>query len=154
MISKTTYLNGVASWARPCIAPALPAILSTNMPIVIRLGNAWGLMMTSGCMPLSVKGISTAGHFCEQTPFCPCRDENLSPMTGARGMRNVIWIFCSSVPPRSLLPVTRLHQKAVFWVITSPYTHPAIELRRHKPSRLPCIGQTLSDQLYHQYKLQ
>lgn len=136
MISETTYLNGVASWARPCIAPALPAILSTNMPIVIRLGNAWGLMMMSGCMPLSVKGISTAGQFCEQTPFCPCRDENLSPMTGARGMRNVKWIFCSSVSPRSL-PVTRLHQKAL-WVSTL-YTHPTIELHRHKPSRLPCI---------------
>lgn len=35
-----TYLKGVASWARPCKAPALPAILSTNIPIVIREGKA------------------------------------------------------------------------------------------------------------------
>lgn len=35
-----THWKGVASCARPCIAPAFPAILSTNMPMVIRLGNA------------------------------------------------------------------------------------------------------------------
>ena len=91
-----TYWKGVASCARPCIAPAFPAMLSTNMPIVMRDGNACGLMMTSGCIPLSVNGMSTAGHFCEQTPFCPCRDENLSPITGARVMRRVTLIFCSS----------------------------------------------------------
>lgn len=64
-----THVNGVASCARPCIAPAFPAMLSTNMPIVIRLGKACGLIITSGCIPLSLNGISMAGHFCEQTPF-------------------------------------------------------------------------------------
>lgn len=63
------YLKGVASWARPCRAPAFPAILSTNIPIVIRDGKACGLMMTSGCMPVSEKGMSIIGNFCEQTPF-------------------------------------------------------------------------------------
>lgn len=58
-----SYWKGVASCARPCIAPAFPAILSTNIPIVIRLGNAWGFIITSGCIPLSVNGMSTAGHF-------------------------------------------------------------------------------------------
>lgn len=57
--------------------------------------------MTSGCIPLSLKGISIVGHFCEHTPFCPCLDENLSPITGARGMRYVICTFCSSVSPAS-----------------------------------------------------
>lgn len=84
-----TYSKGVASWASPCMAPALPAILSTNIPMVIRLGNACGLMMMSGCIPLSENGMSTAGHFWEQTPFCPWRDENLSPMTGERVTRKV-----------------------------------------------------------------
>lgn len=67
--ANETHVNGVASWARPCIAPALPAKLSTNMPIVIRDGKACGLIMTSGCIPLSLKGISIMGNFCEQTPF-------------------------------------------------------------------------------------
>jgi hypothetical protein len=39
------------------------------MPIVMRDGKACGLMMTSGIMPDSLKGMSIAGHFCEQTPF-------------------------------------------------------------------------------------
>lgn len=85
-----TYVKGVASWARPCMAPAFPAMLSTNMPMVMRLGKACGLMMTSGCIPLSLNGMSIAGHFWEQTPFCPCRDENLSPITGERGILSVI----------------------------------------------------------------
>jgi hypothetical protein len=46
--------------------------------------------MMSGCIPDSEKGMSTAGHFWEQTPFCPCLEENLSPMTGARVIRNFI----------------------------------------------------------------
>jgi len=45
--------------------------------------------MTSGCIPDSENGMSTAGHFCEQTPFCPCREENLSPIIGARVTRNL-----------------------------------------------------------------
>ena len=98
---KGAHWNGVASCARPCIAPALPAILSTNIPIVMRLGKACGLMITSGCIPLSEKGMSMAGHFCEQTPFWPWREENLSPMTGARVIRSVRLIFCSSESPAS-----------------------------------------------------
>jgi hypothetical protein len=57
--------------------------------------------MTSGCIPLSLKGMSIIGNFCEQTPFWPCREENLSPMTGERGIRSLIWIFCASVSPAS-----------------------------------------------------
>ena len=94
-------MNGVASCARPCMAPDLPAMLSTSIPIVIRLGNACGLMITSGWIPLSLNGMSTAGHFCEHTPFWPCREENLSPMTGERVIRSVMWIFWSSESPAS-----------------------------------------------------
>ena len=100
-LEREAYLKGVASCAIPCIAPALPAILSTSMPIVIREGKACGLIMTSGWIPLSLKGMSIIGHFCEHTPFCPCREENLSPITGDRGIRNVMLILCSSESPAS-----------------------------------------------------
>ena len=40
-------------------ALTFPAILSISIPIVMRDGNAWGLMMMSGDMPESVKGMST-----------------------------------------------------------------------------------------------
>lgn len=53
-----------------------------SMPIVILLGKAFGLMMMSGVMPDSVNGMSILGHNIDSTPFCPCRDENLSPITG------------------------------------------------------------------------
>jgi hypothetical protein len=48
--------------------------------------------MISGCMPDSENGISTAGHFCEHTPFWPCLEENLSPIIGARAIRSLIEI--------------------------------------------------------------
>ena len=52
--------------------------------MVIREGNAFGLMMQSGVMPLPVNGMSICGHSTDNTPFCPWRDENLSPTTGFR----------------------------------------------------------------------
>lgn len=33
-------------------------------------------------LPVSVKGKSSAGHFCEQIPFCPALLANLSPTLG------------------------------------------------------------------------
>ena len=39
-----------------------------------------------GVESCSEKGMSTMGHFWEQTPFWPWREENLSPMTGLRGI--------------------------------------------------------------------
>ena len=63
--------KGVESWKRPCKAPLLPAILSISIPIVIRLGKAWGLMITSGDIPLSLNGISVLGQRILNTPFCP-----------------------------------------------------------------------------------
>lgn len=38
----------------------------------------------SGTRPDSVNGKSSAGYKREQTPFWPCREENLSPMIGVR----------------------------------------------------------------------
>jgi|688.fasta_scaffold1177704_1 hypothetical protein len=57
-------------------------MLSINIPIVILLGNALGFMIMSGVIPLYVNGISILGHNIDKTPFCPCLDENLSPITG------------------------------------------------------------------------
>mmetsp|Transcript_53616 Transcript_53616/g.122270 ORF Transcript_53616/g.122270 Transcript_53616/m.122270 type:complete len:205 (+) Transcript_53616:881-1495(+) len=34
--------------------------------------------------------MSACGHKMDMTPFCPCRDENLSPMMGLRGKRRVM----------------------------------------------------------------
>ncbi len=77
----------------------MPASDSMNMPIVMREGKACGLMMTSGMMPDSLKGMSTVGHFWEHTPFWPWREENLSPITGERGRRRVIEsVWQGSVP--------------------------------------------------------
>jgi hypothetical protein len=57
-------------------------------------GKAWGLMMMSGCIPDSVNGMSVDGHFWDKIPFCPCRDENLSPILGLRGIRYLIVNIC------------------------------------------------------------
>ena len=47
----------------PLSAPALLAMLSSSMPIVMRDGKAWGLMSRSGRMPVRAQyGISTSGH--------------------------------------------------------------------------------------------
>lgn len=62
---------------------AFAAIDSSSIPMVIREGKAWGLIIRSGRIPVAPEnGISTSGHSCEQTPFCPCLLLNLSPMTG------------------------------------------------------------------------
>jgi hypothetical protein len=60
------------------------------MPIVILDGKAFGLIIISGVMPFYVKGISILGHSIDSTPFCPCLDENLSPITGFLSNLNLI----------------------------------------------------------------
>lgn len=60
------------------------------MPIVILLGKAHGLIIISGVIPDYVKGISILGQSKDKTPFCPCLDENLSPITGLLLNRSLI----------------------------------------------------------------
>lgn len=79
----------------PWSAPDLPAMDSMSIPMVIREGNALGLMMQSGVMPEAVKGMSICGHSTESTPFWPCREENLSPTTGLRLYRNLMFTRCT-----------------------------------------------------------
>ena len=55
--------------------------------------HACGLINISGVIPDSVNGMSHSGHKTESTPFWPWREENLSPITGFRGKRNVMLAF-------------------------------------------------------------
>lgn len=62
---------------------------SKSMAIVILEGNACGLIIRSGRIPVTPeKGMSISGHNWEQTPFWPCRLLNLSPIIGFLGCRN------------------------------------------------------------------
>mmetsp|Transcript_21852 Transcript_21852/g.62188 ORF Transcript_21852/g.62188 Transcript_21852/m.62188 type:complete len:208 (-) Transcript_21852:1120-1743(-) len=82
--------NGVPSCLGvPCMAATLPATLSMSMPMVMREGKPWGLNRMSGTRPDSVNGMSSCGHSRLRMPFCPCRDENLSPTMGLRLHRSL-----------------------------------------------------------------
>mmetsp|Transcript_29596 Transcript_29596/g.95622 ORF Transcript_29596/g.95622 Transcript_29596/m.95622 type:complete len:208 (-) Transcript_29596:2340-2963(-) len=50
----------------------------------MRDGKPCGFMMISGQMPRSEKGMSSCATIRPMTPFCPCREENLSPSSGLR----------------------------------------------------------------------
>lgn len=60
-------------------------MLSISIPIVILEGKAFGFIITSGTNPLSQNGISIVGQRTERTPFYPCLEANLSPITGFLG---------------------------------------------------------------------
>ncbi len=66
----------------PRKAAAFPQIDSINIPTVILDGNACGLIKTSGVIPCAVYGKSSFLAKIPKTPFCPCRDANLSPISG------------------------------------------------------------------------
>ena len=66
--------------------------------MVILLGKALGLMITSGVMPDSVKGMSTLGQSMDRTPFWPWREENLSPITGRRSNLSFTNTFYAFLP--------------------------------------------------------
>ena len=98
-VSSLAAWNGLASMKRPSSAPAFDAILSRSIPIVMREGNAWGLMSISGRDPdFSMYGRSSSGQRNDRTPFCPCLELNLSPMIGLRSHRTVTDIFVSVCP--------------------------------------------------------
>ena len=78
-----------------------------SIPIVMRDGNACGLMMTSWVRPESVKGMSVAGHKIDITPFWPWRYENLSPITGLRRIRSVIATRRGVEPEPTPMSLTR-----------------------------------------------
>ena len=47
--------------------------------------------MISGLMPSHVNGISSCVYVIPMVPFCPCREENLSPTCGVRHERTRIF---------------------------------------------------------------
>ena len=47
------------------------------------------MIIISGVIPFSENGISIEGYKTDKTPFYPCRDENLSPITGLREYRTL-----------------------------------------------------------------
>jgi len=72
----------VPSAGLPLAEAAFPASDSMNCPIVILEGIACGLIIRSGTVPSSENGRSSCGTIKPMTPFCPCRDANLSPSSG------------------------------------------------------------------------
>src|SRR5213592_747606 len=96
MASSLSPENGVPSMNRPSRQPTFPPICSRTWATVIRDGIAWGLMIRSGMMPCAVKGMSSCGAIRPMTPFCPCREANLSPSSGTRRSRT--FTFASFEP--------------------------------------------------------
>ena len=74
--------NAEPSNLLPRSAADLPHMDSMNMPTVMREGNAWGFMSTSGVTPSAVYGKSSLLASIPSTPFWPWREANLSPISG------------------------------------------------------------------------
>ena len=55
----------------------------------MRDGIACGLIIKSGLIPSSVKGISSSGIMRPKVPFCPAREAILSPIAGRRSSRTL-----------------------------------------------------------------
>jgi len=85
--SSPSPWNGVPSTRSPRNEPTFPPSISNTWPTVIRDGSACGLRIRSGTTPSSVNGISSCGARWPTTPFCPCREANLSPNSGMRWSR-------------------------------------------------------------------
>ena len=67
--SKTWEANSCTRTCRtPKCAPALADMDSMSMPMVIREGKAWGLMMMSGTMPSAVNGMLSCGYNMDTVP--------------------------------------------------------------------------------------
>mmetsp|Transcript_7249 Transcript_7249/g.11397 ORF Transcript_7249/g.11397 Transcript_7249/m.11397 type:complete len:201 (+) Transcript_7249:978-1580(+) len=90
MFSTVTGVKGVASPSLPIIDATFPIRHSTSCPMVIRDGMACGLTMMSGTMPSHVNGMSSCVYVMPMVPFCPWREENLSPTCGVRHDRTRI----------------------------------------------------------------
>ena len=84
MLSTLCPMNAVPSPRLPVSEASLASSASFMCPIVMRDGTACGFMIRSGVMPSRVHGMSCCWYFMPHTPFCPCRDANLSPMSGCR----------------------------------------------------------------------
>ena len=77
-------LKLVPSPNNPSSSSTIPKRVSLSWPIVMREGIACGLIIISGLLPSSPKGISRSGKTMPIVPFCPCLLLNLSPIVGLR----------------------------------------------------------------------
>lgn len=108
----------------------LAAIDSKSIAIVILEGNAWGLIIRSGRIPeCPENGISTSGHNCEQTPFCPCLLLNLSPIIGFLERRKRM-LTCSRKPKK-----VRKKGPCKCILLSNIWTKPAKKKKRRKKER-------------------
>ncbi|MBA7552935.1 hypothetical protein ES705_45514 [subsurface metagenome] len=92
----SVHSKAVASPNFPLTHAILPLIPSNNCPKVIREGIACGLTIISGITPDEVNGISDCSTINPRTPFCPWREENLSPNSGI--LKSLTFIFTSLFP--------------------------------------------------------
>ena len=94
----------------PIRLPAFPQSSSSIFPIVILEGYPCGFMIMSGEMPFSVKGMSSWLQMSPTTPFCPCREENLSPSSGRRVSRVIVLMINGdwNVDPSIVLSIRTL----------------------------------------------
>ena len=136
-ISIFSPTNAEPSNCFPLSAAAFPQTDSIIIPTVILDGNACGLIKTSGCVPSSVYGRSSCFAKMPSTPFCPCLDANLSPISGILISRTrILYIF----PP------------SFDWVITTVSTTPCSDgLTPTDVSRL--YGPLVSNSLYSSINL-
>ena len=93
------FIKAVQSPNPPKIEHAFPITVSTNCPMVIRDGMACGLIMISGRIPSSVKGMSSSGITNPTVPFCPHLEQNLSPIIGSRSSRTRIFAMRNPSSP-------------------------------------------------------
>ena len=67
--------------------------------MVIRDGNACGLIIKSGRIPSAVNGISSSGIMSPKVPFWPALEAILSPIAGTRSSRTrILAILVPSSP--------------------------------------------------------
>ena len=122
IFSTEVFLKEVALTREPSREPAFPPIISSMCPMVIRDGTACGLMTKSGEIPSAVNGMFSCMVIRPQTPFCPCLDANLSPISGTRRSRvltltrreefsDSVTITVSTIPVSLLLMVMEVSRR-------------------------------------------
>ena len=108
MSSALTPRKGVPSPVSPVFAHTSPSADDRICPMVMRDGNAWGLITKSAAKPSAVKGMSHCRRWAPHTPFWPCSDVSLSP-----GFRNRTVCICTATMSLSSRPLHRVTESTV-----------------------------------------
>ena len=89
-------VDGKGVVTKPILEQYLEDVSTVTRPLN---GKPWGFMIMSGVIPCWLKGRFTPSVMRPTTPFCPWRDENLSPYSGMRTSRVITLMLTSrSVP--------------------------------------------------------